>query len=856
MRRRAARSLLAADRRKLSLARALGKRAQFGNVDPRSLIARVGGVLARGKLLVRALAAILLAVVLLVRTLILEAVSASVCPLLAPLFYWRLLTADPQDVATLPNGDITELHYPYRRWVAEELARGEQPWWNQFISAGHSAIGDIQFHAMYPPDYFLATLTGGSLPLRTFEEGVIAHAAIGAFFAYLLGRRLSGSRIGGIAAGLVFGFGGYLTGFVVQQIILLEASVWLPLILLAVDAGASYNLVLPFVVGAGGIALAALAGHPQTLFYVALASAAYTVFRFWNRGRPRLAVLVGGLVMFAGGGGLAASALVPALLHLNLTDRTNVTYSFSNPGFGLHELVGVVFPTEFGGAPLYNGIFTLVLVGIGLAAAYRRADKLFWVGLGLGGLLFSFGGNTFLETIPYLALGSFKLRDHERLSLYVGLAIAVLAAYGVAELIRRRPLRAAWLRRWLRWPLALIGLLVLLNLFQQPTLPSDHYQSLLPLLDRTAFTAIVLVLGLALVVARERRLLNPATVGFLVIAIVGFDLFTTNWQNNLRPGEPDQLLRPNPIVEYLESYPTGEFRISSEGLLPGDGNAGALFRLEDIVGNSPLELKDYADFEQIVPELTRWQVLNVRYVVTKRKLDDPRFHLLRQDGPTNLYELDQKVWLPRANVVEQAILAPSHQDALALVKSADLRTQVVLEGAPDLTAQHLSATAPATGAAPAAATPGLTVGAQLDSVNANDVTLTVNQPESGILVLSDVNYPGWHASIDGAETAIYRANGIVRAVIVPAGLAPRQVRFWFEPPGLSLGTAISQAISRLLFYVVGAEAMLRLVWFVITTLVQLIRRRRKLDVTNARSPAKLSARGEDARIGPQDVPLK
>jgi hypothetical protein len=796
------------------------------------------------------------AVALVVWTLILEVVSAAISPLLAPLFYWRLFTSDPQDVATLPTGDITELHYPYRRWVAEELARGEPPWWNQFVSAGHSAIGDIQFHAMYPLDNFLATFAGGSLPLRTFEEGVVAHVALGAFFAYLLGRRLSGSRVGGVTAGVVFGFGGYLTGFVVQQMILLEASVWLPLILLAIDVGASYNLVLPFVVGAGGIALAALAGHPQTLFYVALAAAAYTLFRFWNRGRPRLAALVGGPVMFAGGIGLAASALVPALLHLDLTDRTNVTYSFSSFGFGLHELVGIVFPTEFGGAPLYNGVFTLLLVGIGLAAGYRRSDKFFWVGLGLGGLLFSFGGNTFLESIPYLALGSFKFRDHERLSLYVSLAIAVLAAYGAAELTRRRPLHVDWLRRWLKWPLVLVGLLVVLNLFQQPTLPSDRYQSLFPQLDRTSFTVLVLVLGLALVFGRERRIVHPSVAGLLAAALVGLDLFTTNWQNNLRPGEPAQLLPANPIVEYLQSYPTGQFRISSEGLLPGDGNAGALFRLEDIVGNSPLELKDYAEFEDSVPEITRWQVLNVRYVITKRKFDDPRFHLLRQDGPTNLYELDPKVWLPRVNVVEQAIPAPSHQDALALVKSADLRTQVVLESAPDLAALHLTAAAPAPAPASDAATPAPVVGAQVDSIGANEVSVTVSQRDLGILVLADVDYPGWHAAIDGVETAIYRANGIVRAVIVPAGPAPRHVRFWFDPPGLALGTAISQAVPRLLFYVVAVEAVLRLVWFVGATIARLIRRRRKVYVSRARSPAQLPALSENARIARRDVPLE
>jgi hypothetical protein len=786
-----------------------------------------------------------------VAIILLEIVSASVCPLLAPLFYWRLLTGDLQDVATLPTGDITELHYPYRRWVAEQLARGESPWWNQFVSAGHSAVGDIQFHIMYPPDNFLATYAGGSLPLRTFEVGIVGHVALAGFFTYLLGRRLSGSRIGGIVAGLVFAFGGYLTGFTVQQMILLEASIWLPLILLAIDIGAGFNVVTAFVVGSGAVALAALAGHPQTFFYVVVASASYALFRAWNSGRPRLAAILGVPILFVAGLALAANTFIPALLHLSLTDRTNVTYAFSNPGFGLHEVIGIVFPTEFGGAPLYNGVFTLVLIGIALAARYRRSDKLFWSGLGIAGLLFSFGGNTFLESIPYLALGSFKFRDHERLSLFVSMSVAVLAAYGAAELARSAPIRVAWLRRWIKWPLGLLGALIVLNLFEQPIVPQDHFQALIAPVDRVAFTGIVVVLGAALVLGRERRILHPSTAGLLAVALVGFDLFSTNWQNNLRPGEPEKLLEPSPIVEYLQSYATGVFRIASEGQLPGDGNAGALYRLEDIVGNSPLETKDYADFDKTVPEIVRWQILNVRYIVTQRKMDDPRFHLLRQDGPRNLYELDDTVQLPRVIVVDNVIPAPSHKDALELLKTADVQNEVVLEGAPDLRGLRQISTPASPGASPTTSnSPLAPPPARLESEDANEVVVEVQQDRPGVLVLSDVDYPGWHAAIDGSETTIYRTNGIVRGVMVPAG--QHKVRFWFQPEGLALGEAISSAIPNLLLEVIAAESVLRLLWFVAAAILTFVVHRQKLDVRSAEPSAQLLVTDENAKIGGQE----
>src|SRR6185437_15707320 len=118
---------------------------------------------------------------------------------------------------TFPFGDFTDLNFPYRKWVAEQIARGENPWWNSYVSAGHSAIGDIQFRIFYPLDTWLATYVGGGFDVRVLEIDVVGHVALAVLFTYLLARRLTGSRTGGLVAAVVFGFGGYLSGFPVQQ---------------------------------------------------------------------------------------------------------------------------------------------------------------------------------------------------------------------------------------------------------------------------------------------------------------------------------------------------------------------------------------------------------------------------------------------------------------------------------------------------------------------------------------------------------------------------------------------------------------------------------------------------------------
>ena len=50
------------------------------------------------------------------------------------------------------------------------------------------------------------------------------------------------------------------------------------------------------------------------------------------------------------------------------------------------------------------------------------------------------------------------------------------------------------------------------------------------------------------------------------------------------------------ITEHLRTTGTADWRTSSEGLLPGDGNAGQVYRLRDVTGNSPLHLAQYDRF--------------------------------------------------------------------------------------------------------------------------------------------------------------------------------------------------------------------------------------------------------------------
>lgn len=58
-----------------------------------------------------------------------------------------------------------------------------------------------------------------------------------------------------------------------------------------------------------------------------------------------------------------------------------------------------------------------------------------------------------------------------------------------------------------------------------------------------------------------------------------------------------------------------------------------------------------------------------------------------------------------------------------------------------------------------------------------------------VLILRDALAPGWSATVDGQPQSIVRADGLFRAVAVPAG--QHQIVWQFDPPGLRVGAVVS-----------------------------------------------------------------
>ena len=149
--------------------------------------------------------------------------------------------------------------------------------------------------------------------------------------------------------------------------------------------------------------------------------------------------------------------------------------------------------------------------------------------------------------------------------------------------------------------------------------------------------------------------------------------------------------------------------------------------------------------------------------------------------------------LPRAFWLGEAVWARP-TTALARVGQTDFdpRRQVVLETDAEMLPIAL---------APSKAPP--LVAATWARYDETQLSMSVEAPAPGYLVLMDSVYPGWHARVDGRETPIVPANYVGRAVAVDGGAHRIEMRF--EPQSVRLGTFVSLVTLGVLASVCGAN---------------------------------------------------
>jgi hypothetical protein len=414
-------------------------------------------------------------------------------------------------------------------------------------------------------------------------------------------------------------------------------------------------------------------------------------------------------------------------------------------GSNANDYWGAFSNTEIWG---YTGVLAMALAAFGLVVRPTRT-RIFWGVAAIVALLFLLGPFASLHGWAFAFLPGYdRVRGAGRAYMFFDLAVALLAGWGLGALLRERARWSAQQEIVLRWGIfGLAGALAVVAGLLIPLLTvsvvgdPDGFNRPVIALDNAILLAIWLGLGLATAVLIRRGMLRGGWLVLAVFAVVLLDLFHATSPFN--PAVDDVLAgyrHPEAINFLRERYQQdGPFRI--EAIAPGwQPNTAQLVGLDDIGGLvDPLALADY----------------------------DSYLAEARRDRTSDTYR----------NLNARYVIAASDQDAPAGYREA-LRTSdgLVIWEAPD--------------PRPRAWLDGSDVAVTIDQTDPDRLTLALPADSpGGELIVSQTDYPGWSATINGDSVDVDAYDGVLQSVTVPSGA--QTVELSFRPQHWTLYVVIA-----------------------------------------------------------------
>ncbi len=665
----------------------------------------------------------------------------------------------------LRGTDLAQQFDPNLRFLAEMLHDGQWPLWNPRQMAGYPFLAAHQTMAAYPPTLVAALVA----PQSTSTVFVVSHLVAIALFGFAFLRRLGVGHPAAIAGALTYLFSSMvMLGVFVYSY--LACFAWLPAMLWAGDRLIEQPCGRRASLLAACLAASINTGYAQGTLICGQALALLCLWRLVEARRRDTARIV----LWLGASALLALALAAVQ----------------------------ILPTAE------------LVARSGRSAGSMSIDEADEPVLRAGEL----GGRR-----PHL----------QGFSREVSTTSLLLAPAAVAALAdpRTRSLAALFSLLWLAgddlsrgregWLFDAYWNLPGVNLFRAPFR--------LALFSELA-AAVLIALGMHAGLARigDRRLRAAASV--LLVVAVGLEM---HWRNPIEArfeplAAPQELEAPAEFRRMGREHVDSEHRVFVERnyVSPGSFNAGTATGISMVPGYDPLMPTAYRRFfgaredgvwhgyvrtlearsdsrEPPTVEPALLDRLSVGYYVYARApFDEVRERpLLAQYWkavPIN------DTWPPfyhrrgvpgRARILHRVRLVEDADQALELVRSAqvDPRREVVLWQPPSPQPRipgvaDAGGIPAATPGAPSKVTPG---SASIVEDEIHRVVLQARCPSACVLVLADLDYPGWRATVDGRDTPILQADYLLRAVALEAGL--HEVVFAYDPASVRVGAAISAA---------------------------------------------------------------
>jgi hypothetical protein len=692
--------------------------------------------------------------------------------------------------------DFLYQNYPFRNFAATTMAAGEIPLWNPFTFNGMPFLADIQTAVFYLPLTALVFFArDGSLNFYWLEAVILLHYILAGVSMFYLARSYDLKQIPSLFSSIAYMLCGFMVVHAIhQQMITMVA--WYPLILLLfrrVMQSSEWKWVFAAALVLGH---SILAGYPQLSLYLYFFLFCYVVFEIFTMfglrnliSKPAAMVAGRASSVIVLSVALAMIQLLPTFELAGLSQRAQITYEKAAEGsLAWSQLLTLWFPKLFGSAGadgynywgpgtywyywetcIYLGILPFLLALLTIGNVKRDKHLAFFWGVMLFSVLYALGDGFLLHKLFYEVVPGFsKFRNPARVGIFMAFSSALLSGFALQRLLYgEHNENETRVKRKILLGAAGTGILLWVLIVAGPLVSAPNPQLLAVARSEAHMSVVILIASAAVIwfVMQGRISHMLALILLLAVFLVDMTKFGGN-QNNGKTNPANYFKRASQLVNPLKEEGKAEiFRVNtrnSQGMVM-DRNQGMIDRIFMMEGYTPLALQRV--YAPLATSDQSFDLLNVKYKTVTA--EDGR-HLSLQPHPS---------YMARAFFLYQLHVVRSEDELLSYLKSPafDHRTTAVLEKEPAFDLSQPDS--------PPVWHTAIT------SYRNNAIALEVETSHDGLLVLSEIYYPGWKAYLNGQSADVYCVDYNLRGIFVPKG--KHSVRMAFEPESYARGKAIT-----------------------------------------------------------------
>jgi uncharacterized membrane protein YfhO len=719
-------------------------------------------------------------------------------------YKWGFLVGVPVKNPLLT--DVISQYYPWRDLAINIWRNWQIPLWNNFSFSGTPLLANWQSAVLYPLNILMIFFGKGA----GWTIIIMLQPFLVMIFTYFYLREIKVSALSSIFGSILFAFSGFMMIFL-EYNSPAQAAIWLPLILLIIERYIKNKnyLLLPTLSSVLFILLTA--GNFQVTFFTILISFAYLCARLFKNFKTIAWVTL----FYILGAALAALQLLPTLElfsnSIRNSDNNIILYNY-----GLMPLKNFIifFAPDFFGNPVTQngrgfiyqetaGYFGALTIPFILANIFKK--KNFYIIF--FGIVFAVSVLLIFDTpvgrlIYQLKVPMLSTSYASRALFLTNFSGAILAAFGLEAL--KEKFKYIFATGVLIFA-ALSGLFAYIY-------AQIHYLHKGNIVDLSISSRnLILPIALTFVFLVSLKFIrNLKILSVVIIIILACDLFRFGLKYN--PFVPARLLYPNsPVTEFLQKN-MSNYRIDHEKVNIFPANTWIPYGLMSASGYDPLYSYQYANYYGVYngnkpgslisryaeldnPNSPFLDLAGVKYLVVAKKdnhdvIDKISNNISYKISPTKykrVFEdtvtlvLENLTVMPRVMQYGKYDVRANYMDAQTLLHNDyDFRNKIILNSNPGLV--------------PSSVNPNDKVA--ITDYSSNSVSIRSVSAGNTIVMLTDAYYPGWIAKIDGVNTKLYIADGIYRAVAVPAGT--HEIIFEFKPKSFKYGLLITFCASLIL----------------------------------------------------------